>query len=84
MSREWTDADILAALDMVANGKSADQAAKDMSKQWGTAVTKNMVIGLTNRIRKQTQPCTCAKPANQDGGMNPGWWYAGLAKQAAT
>ena len=71
---KWTDVQILEVLDLQADGYSTSRIAKAMAVHWKIKFSKNQIIGLTSRIRKDRGVCVCVKPANKDGGMPDRWW----------
>lgn len=83
---EWSDAEILMALDLCERLElTRAEAAEELSAEFGTGRQGNSVIGLIARVNKQTDgvACRCHKPQNRDGGMPPQWWRDGLRAQQA-
>jgi hypothetical protein len=86
MAKEWSDGDLLTALDMVDRQKLS---MLEVGACFG--VSRSAVAGLLKRVRDETDkverdprrpgetpPC---RPENRDGGMPALWWRDGLAKQ---
>ena len=71
MTVERTDAEILRILELRDLGLSC----REVGARVGT--TKNAIIGLTGRIRNDTEP------SRHDGTMPSGWWRAGLKRRTA-
>lgn len=74
---EWTDAQLLAALDLTECGLSRSETAQLLSTAHDRPFTRMSVTGAIDRIRKETNavPCFCEKPENRDGGMPANWWH---------
>ena len=72
----WTDAQLLAALDLADEGMSRAEIARLLTMAHDRPFTRMSVTGALDRIRKETDhiPCYCEKPENKDGGMPAGWW----------
>lgn len=73
----WTDAQLLAALDLTECGMSRAEAARLLSIAHDRPFTRMSVTGAIDRVRKETDavPCFCIKPENRDGGMPANWWH---------
>jgi hypothetical protein len=67
-SRE-DDERILLALHLVENEGWTCRAAGEV-----IGLTKNAVIGHTNRARYEYGVCRCEVDENRTGGMHPFWW----------
>jgi len=67
LQRNWTDDEMLMALHLRENkGWSCERVAEEIG------VTRNSIIGLTNRIR--TLMKTTDTDGNKNGTMPPLWW----------
>ena len=71
MTEVRTDAEILRILDLCDSGMTC----REVGERVGT--TKNAIIGLTGRIRTDTEP------SRHDGTMPSGWWRAGLKRRTS-
>ena len=73
---EWTDAQLLAALDLADAGMSRAETARLLSMGYDRPFTRMSVTGALHRIKTETDavPCMCERPENRDGGMPDGWW----------
>ena len=71
-----SDAHLLAILEARALGATVDDIALRMG------LTRSAVAGHIFRMAPGRVPDHCRRPENRDGGMPPGWWRAGLARQA--
>ena len=69
------DERILMALHLVHNEGMTMKAAGE-----AVGMTKNAVIGQSNRTRYDHGICRCDKPENRTGGMGPLWWKNSLHK----
>lgn len=67
---DWTDGEILVALDLSADGCPASVIGKRLGRSRGS------VIGMRSRVRAEADavPCRSVRPENRDGGMPAGWW----------
>ncbi|PZQ99188.1 MAG: hypothetical protein DI533_00325 [Cereibacter sphaeroides] len=76
---EWTDRELLTALQMTGEGMSARQVAKALGR------SRNAVLGVLMRLRDEYArlPDRASKPTNVNNGMPAQWWLDGLAKQEA-
>ena len=80
-----SDSDLLAILDMRADGMSCAAIAARLGKG------RNQIVGITHRIlvdcdlaERAVVPAgqrRAQRPENRDGSMPARWWVAGLAKQ---
>lgn len=68
MREYWTDAQMLYALDLRADGLTCDVIGEMVGR------SKGAIAGLLKRIRDEDQPDECKKPENRDGGMDRYWW----------
>lgn len=73
----WTDAQLLAALDLQDAGMSRAETARLLSMAHDRPFTRMSVTGALDRIRKETDAisCLCERPENRDGGMPADWWH---------
>lgn len=77
----WTDAQLLAVLDAVADGRTLADIGASLGK------SRNSIASIVKRIRDETDAsespldltgAPARRPENRNGGMPRHWWRAGL------
>lgn len=69
----WEDKHMLEALHLMDNeGQTAAQVAKIMSAKMGATVTRNSILGIVHRVKKDTDKVDASPHLN--GTMPQRWW----------
>ena len=52
IKKKWPEAHIVAMLDYFDSGKTAETVAYFMNRKFGSAYTRNAIIGMKNRLKQ--------------------------------